>query len=100
MYTLLHNFLNKTRRSIHSSVISHFALILIFTLSYYIGSHIDVKYYDSTKTPFSLFDSFYFSLVTQTTVGYGHILPTDYITKLINTIQLLSIYGVVVVDII
>ena len=37
----------------------------------------------------SLFHAFYFSLVTQTTVGYGDIGPKDKITKIICISQLL-----------
>lgn len=97
---LLTKLTKKLKQASRTGILAHFTLIIFFTLSYYIGSYMDVKYYNPYKKPFSLFDSFYFSLVTQTTVGYGHILPTDVITKIINIIQLLSIYGVIVVDII
>ena len=43
--------------------------------------------------PWTLMDCFYFSLVTQTTVGYGDINTHTTLTKLLNILQLFSIYG-------
>ena len=43
--------------------------------------------------PWTLMDCFYFSLVTQTTVGYGDVNTHTTLTKLLNIIQLFSIYG-------
>lgn len=48
--------------------------------------------------PINLFDAFYFSLVTQTTVGYGFTLPRTKILRIINTIQLLSIYTILLIN--
>lgn len=44
-----------------------------------------------------MFDCFYFSLITQTTVGYGIIYPKTFLMKLISIIQLLSIYIVYII---
>ena len=43
--------------------------------------------------PWRFMDCFYFSLVTQTTVGYGDVNTHTTLTKLLNIVQLFSIYG-------
>ena len=59
--------------------------ILFFSLIYYLE---DVIYFNE-KT---LLDYFYFSLVTQTTVGYGDITPREEgLMKFISFFQLMSI---------
>lgn len=59
--------------------------ILFFSLIYYIE---DVIYFNE-KT---YIDYFYFSMVTQTTVGYGDITPRDEgFMKFISVCQLMSI---------
>lgn len=83
--------------------ISHLSVILLFALLYYISS-IYIKGSVNNKEKdkdgeLSFWDCLYFSLVTQTTVGYGDIVMTHKFTKLINFIQLLTIYGVFVITI-
>ena len=51
------------------------------------------------KDPMNLLECFHFSLVTQTTVGYGHSYPTNLYSRIINIMQLLTIYGVLVLEI-
>lgn len=48
---------------------------LIFNIAEYSGTHI------------SFIDAYYFSVVTQTTVGFGDIVPADHTTKIITSIQ-------------
>jgi len=48
--------------------------------------------------PWSFGESFYFSLVTQTTVGYGDMVSHTRISRIINVLQLLTIYGVLAVS--
>ena len=83
--------------------------ICFFALLYWIGDKIDAEKNASfsksggTKEEIhniTLYDALYFSLVTQTTVGYGDIVPQTVLTKTINIIQLLSIYGVIVISLI
>lgn len=76
--------------------VNHIALILLFTILYYLSS----KFYPDKdeNNDFSLLDSFHFSLVTQTTVGYGAKTPTTLVSKIINIIQLLTIYGIVILE--
>lgn len=76
---------------------TQFIVIIIFTILYWlvrkIESHYKIK---SSETnievdPINLFDAFYFSLLTQTTVGYSNIIPRTILTQLINIIQLTSL---------
>lgn len=87
----------------HIKFIAHqLAVVLLFTALYYIGD-LYVSYYEkdakgfkhSNKKRLTLFDYFRFSLITQTTVGYGEMSASHTITEIINTIQLLTIYGII-----
>ena len=79
-------------------VVEHLLIIVIFAVLYYIGSMF-ANEKGKEKTPrLSFFDAFYFSLVTQTTVGYGDIAPVNKISKTICMFQLLTIMGVLVID--
>lgn len=89
---------------------SQILLTLIFAVLYYIDSYLNVKnkvVSTVTKKPVirvTFIECLYFSLVTQTTVGYGwtdndrkgHAVPyTDILsTKIINMLQMISIFGV------
>jgi hypothetical protein len=97
--------------------IHHMSIVLIFSLLYYLSSiFIEdsiikrgqriISDDDTNDEPYkyrdvglSFWDCLYFSLVTQTTVGYGDIVMTHYFTRIINFIQLLTIFGVFVIDI-
>ena len=48
--------------------------------------------------PWTFGECFYFSLVTQTTVGYGDMVSHTRISRIINVLQLLTIYGVLAVS--
>lgn len=102
----------KFAKSKHSFFKKHIMLILFFALAYYISSIIIESFIinndhiinnnhnnNNNKSEFSSFvDCLYFSLVTQTTVGYGDIVPKHTITKLITMLQLLTIYGVILFE--
>jgi hypothetical protein len=79
----------------------HLMLIFLFTTLYYISEQF--LYYEKeeklVKDPMNLLECFHFSLVTQTTVGYGHSYPTNLYSRIINIMQLLTIYGVLVLEI-
>ena len=80
--------------------IRHLSIVTLFAVCYYVVSH----YYDTStekktlQKPLSMLDSFYYSLVTQTTVGYGDIAPKTDMMKIITIAQLLTIYGVFVIE--
>ena len=58
----------------------------------------EIEEMETNYNPWSFADCFYFSLVTQTTVGYGDMISHTRISRLINIIQLLTIYGVLAVS--
>lgn len=102
----------------------HMFLIVFFSICYYVAHHYIISsqthhvdsivtgglihaYNDASvpgvnnitgKKPVTFFDCFHFSLVTQTTVGYGALVPTHNLTKIINILQLLTIYGVIIIS--
>lgn len=91
MLVLLQN-LNKNIK-----FIKHIKLIIIFGILYWLGGIIETKYkiepIEKNKyiNKMNLFDSLYFSLVTQTTVGYGNVFPRTRLSQIINIIQLICI---------
>ena len=58
-----------------------------------IESEKERKEMEKEYIPWSFAESFYFSLVTQTTVGYGDMVSHTRISRIINVLQLLTIYG-------
>ena len=91
---------------------SHIIVIILFTFLYWIASYLYSNYKNIRRIDnifnnhtlseknykkWQLFDCFYFSLITQTTVGYGIIYPKTFLMKLISIIQLLSIYIVYII---
>ena len=84
---------------------SHLILVVIFAILYWISGKIE-RYFemnfideygretDKKVIPMSFFRCLYFSLITQTTVGYGHHDPPTFISETVNVLQLLSILGV------
>lgn len=93
----------KLANSKHRFLLNHILIILFFAFTYYTlsnyieGSMINNNSDDKNK-PLSMYDSIHFSLVTQTTVGYGNIVPNHLITKIFNTLQLFTIYGILLID--
>ena len=91
----------------------HFSLVLIFTILYWISEkfllkfpHIAKKYnLGSPGYPASLYECFYFSLLTQTTIGYG--VPENIndgeknkLIEAVNILQMISIFVMLAVTII
>jgi hypothetical protein len=66
---LLHRFIKSKHKS-SNFFYKNIMLVIVFALLYYLDS---VYYAYHT----SLLDCFYYSLVTQTTVGFGDIIPKD-----------------------
>lgn len=84
-------------------VIYHLLAILIFAVAYYImHKHIPnaFKYDKDTEKDLDVVDFFYFSLVTQSTVGYGDITPVHNIPRMVCMFQIMSIYIIILVTLI
>ena len=82
-------------------MLRHLTVVFVFTILYFLSEKLLIYEgeKDKIKEPMTLLDCFYFSLVTQTTVGYGRIYPINTYSRIINIFQLLSIYGVFVIEI-
>lgn len=69
----------------------HVFLIFLFSVLYFvIGNYID------QNQQLSYIESLSFSISTQTTVGYGKIIAKTYPMRIINIIQQLTIFGLLV----
>ena len=86
-------------------ILYHIGILVIFTILYYLGHKIS-QYYDLKDEngnsirdkDQTLLDAFHFSLLTQTTVGYGIEIAWTYLTKIINILQLLAVYGIIIMS--
>lgn len=63
--------------------------ILIFAFLYYVSDKI-LTYEDKIN----IINSIYFSTVTQTTLGFGDIVPTHEITKILVSLQCLAVLSI------
>lgn len=77
--------------------------LFIFTIVYFMIYKYDKKSFysssiDKGTSGLTLFDFFHFSLVTQTTVGYGDVYPKSNLSKFVNTIHLCSIYIILIIS--
>lgn len=76
----------------------HILSVIIFTILYLLANRLAI-YHGIEDEKIKPFDTFHFSLVTQTTVGYGKNFTTNLYTQIINVLHLLTIYGVFIIDI-
>lgn len=75
-------------------MIKMFLSILTFSLLYFIGGKFATRYLNETQK-IHFFDALYFSIVTQSTVGYGDLVPTNILTKSITMVQLLTVVAII-----
>ena len=89
---ILHtHFFKKTKYFL----IYHLSAILVFgILYYYVQNDSEMAFASDIykKKKYSMQDCMYFSLITQTTVGYGDIISYSENAKIVNMIQLISIF--------
>jgi voltage-gated potassium channel len=98
-----YNTLNLVSKSKKIRFVSHHLLfIALFGILYYVTTIYFERdgFKKIDNSPITLWDCIHFSLVTQTTVGYGGIIPMGSVTKIVNAIQLLTIFGVIVINLI
>lgn len=79
----------------------HILCILIFGVTYYTIYYYyeDSKTFNSPSNQYTLLDFMYFSLGTQTSVGYGDLYPTHPMTKILVSLQLLSVTALILLTI-
>ena len=82
-------------------VMYHVLGMLAFATIYYIiHKYIDNAFqYNKDNGDLNILDFFYFSLVTQSTVGYGDITPIHKLPRIICMMQILLIYAITVISI-
>ena len=85
-----------------TSLSRHIFIIILFGIFYYtIYTNIDNSFdYKKEYGDLTFTDFLYFSLVTQTTVGYGDITPIHRLARIGCMAQLLTTYAVVIISII
>lgn len=71
----------------------HVAVVLSFAIIYFIINETVPNSFISKKNNLDFGDFLYFSLTTQTTVGYGDIDTTHSISRFFNMIQMFTILG-------
>ena len=102
------NEIIKNMKRAHFYVLKHFLIIVVFALLYflsnkYVDNNIGFKKHNhhTDNKNITFVDCLFFSLVTQTTVGYGNLVSVDNtLCKFINIIQLITLYITIVVDLI
>lgn len=70
----------------------HVLFIIVFTGVYYWISQQSTYHFGR---PLTLFHSLYFSMITQTTIGYGDIVPISDTAKIICMGQMLTLAGLI-----
>jgi hypothetical protein len=87
---------NKKFKRIMLNMISS---ILVFAFMYFICGKFATQYLDEAEE-LNFFNALYFSLVTQSTVGYGDLLPTNWLTKSITMLQLLVVIAIIAIELV
>ena len=94
MYSLIPKLNYKQAELIYRQIFS----IIVFAILYYICYYyMEVDTFHNPNKKTSFFDFLYFSLGTQCTIGYGDLYPTHFITKLLTSLQLLSMITILIV---
>ena len=99
--THVHSFLITKARHF---VFYNFVTVFVFGLIYYALQYFDGKTFVSNRAitdqhahktnTFTLIECIHFSLVTQTTIGYGGMIPLSKLCVLVNSLQLFSIFWI------
>ena len=70
----------------YNKLLLHLVFILIFSILYYLTQ------FNKVNNPITFYECFYFSIVTQTTVGFGNLLPNNNLMKHISIAQMLMLF--------
>ena len=82
------------RKKFKRIMINISSCIFVFSLLYFVAGKFAVRFLGEQQN-LNYFDALYFSFVTQSTVGYGDIVPTNILTKSITMLQLLSVIAII-----
>lgn len=88
-----------SKNRLSTFIVLNIYTIILFSFVYYFHYLLNNDAYVTTtvsSNEMKYFDFLHFSLVTQSTVGYGDIIVKNNIAKLLNSIQLISIMLLVV----
>lgn len=89
---MLYNILNFSQLFKNKYLSLYFILIVIFALIYWLlgtSEHLNFNKEDNDNSNnISLLNALYFSMITQTTTGYGDITPKSKLMRIITFIQL------------
>ena len=89
----IQNFIKymSTHKEVQKILITHFAIIVIFAIIYKEINNNDLKSFSNEKK-MDMFDAFYFSAITHTTVGFGDISPETKYAKLSSMTHVLLVF--------
>lgn len=90
MYSLIPKLQSKHVEFLYRHIIAIFIFATLYYIAHYYLGEQGYQYMNPNKK-YSFGDFIYFSLGTQSTIGFGDIYPTHSITKLITAAQLLSV---------
>ena len=90
MWILAALFFNKNKNRI---IIVNLLLIIIFASIYYkLGTNENFYFINEpNQTELTLFNAFYFTLITHSTIGYSDIVPKGDLLRFITMIQSMSV---------
>lgn len=92
MIHIINRILNRVNIRHYTLFIYNIICIGIFSVLYYVSDKVLNSKSHSKKL--NVNDALYFSVVTQTTLGYGDIVPTHSITRFLVILQCLSILAI------
>ena len=91
---MIKNFLKLKNILLKIISIQIFIIILFSLIYYFIGNDNFILNYSNNNinNKFNYFDYLYFSVVTSSTTGYGDIIPSTKLARILVTTQILLVY--------